>query len=104
MMNGIEYGTVSVVMNILFGLFFFAYFFNRWIERIGHRAEGWTWLQVVIGVVVTQAGVGLLDVALGWNAFYLGLIAYTASGLPMISGAAGRHFDARERARQAMQE
>lgn len=44
MMNGIEYGTVSVVMNILFGLFFFAYFFNRWIERIGHRAEGWTWI------------------------------------------------------------
>ena len=29
MMNGIEYGTVSVVMNILFGLFFFAYFFNQ---------------------------------------------------------------------------
>lgn len=103
-MNGMQSGEVSVVANILFGLFFFAYFFNRWIERVGHRAEGWTWLQVAAGVLVTQAGVGLLDIVLGWNAFFLGLMAYTASGLPMISGAVGRYLDGRERARKAMQE
>jgi heme A synthase len=101
-MNGIDYGRLSVIINILLLLFIFSYFFNKKIESLGHNTEGWTWLTVVIGVGVTQVGVGLLDLVLNWNAFYIGILAYTASGSPMIYGALLRYIEKRERARKAM--
>ena len=101
-MKGIDFGQVSVITNILFLLFLFAYFFNKRIEKMGHAAEGWTWLHVVIGVGVTQIGIGLLDLILNWNAFFIGMLAYAASGAPMIYGAVARHIEERERARKAM--
>lgn len=103
-MIGTEFGKVSEIFNILFLLFAFSYFFNKKIESLGHRAEGWTWLQVVIGVFITQVGIGLLDMVLTWNAFFIGMVAYVASGLPMIFGAFARYLEEQERARKAMLE
>ncbi len=103
-MNGSTFGAVSVVINILLVLFLFAFFYNRKIESLGARGEGWTWLQVVIGVFVTLIGIGLLDVILEWNAFFISLLAFSASGAPMCYGAYKRHQEADARARKAMQE
>jgi len=103
-MNGIEYGRVSVTVNVLLLLFIFGYLYNKKIEELGHLAEGWTWLQVVIGVIVTQIGAGLLDTVLEWNALFLGALAFAASGLPMVYGAVLRYLDERERTRKAIHE
>jgi len=103
-MNGMSLGAVSVVVNILLGLFFWAYFYDRTIARMGVRGEGWAWLQVVFGVFVTLVGIGLLDVLLNWNAFFISLLAFSASGAPMCWGAWKRHQEAEARARKAMQE
>jgi heme A synthase len=103
-MNGFDYGQLSVITNIWLVLFIFGYFYNMKVNQLGHRAEGWVWLEVVIGVIVTQIGIGCLDVVLNWNAFYLGILAYTASGLPMIAGAVKRYLEDHERARKAMHE
>lgn len=101
-MNGIESGQLSAIINVLLALLIFGYLYNRKIESLGHKGDGWQWLMVVIGVGVTQIGVGLLDLILGWNAFWLGLMAYAASGLPMIWGGVVRYVDAHERAKKAM--
>jgi hypothetical protein len=103
-MNGTSFGQLSVSANILLALLIFGYFYNKKIESLGHKAEGWTWLQVVIGVGVTQIGAGLLDLVLGWNAFYIGALANFASGLPMITGAVLRHWESRERLEKAIKE
>lgn len=101
-MNGMQSGQLSESINILLALVVFGYLYNLKIERLGHKGEGWEWLMVVIGVGVTQIGVGVLDMILGWNAFLLGLMAYAASGLPMIWGAVTRFVDAHDRARKAI--
>ncbi len=103
-MNGSTFGAVSVAVNILLALFLFGFFYNRWIEGLGARGEGWSWLQVVGGVFVTLIGIGLLDLLLPWNAFFLGLMAFTASGAPMAYGARRRHQDALSRAEKAIKE
>src|SRR5262245_64281526 len=96
------FGVISVAVNILLVLFLFAYFYNRQITKLGARAEGWAWLQVVIGVFVTLIGIGLLDLLLSWNAFFIGLLAFAASGAPMCLGAYKRHQEAQLRAQKAM--
>jgi hypothetical protein len=103
-MNGFDYGRFSVILNILLLLFAFAFFFNKKVEQMGHNAEGWVWMQVVIGTCVTQICVGLLDLLLDWNAFFIGMLAYAVSGAPMIYGAVCRHLEAWGRARKAMNE
>jgi len=102
--NGMTLGTLSVVVNILLALFLFALFFNWRINKLGARAEGWSWLLVLIGNLVTLAGIGLLDLVLDWNAFFVGLLAFAASGLPMAIGAWRRHQEAVERAMKAARE
>lgn len=101
-MNGMQSGQLSEAINILLALVVFGYLYNLKIERLGHKGEGWQWLMVVIGVGVTQIGVGILDMFLGWNAFLLGLMAYSASGLPMIWGAVARYVEAHDRAHKAI--
>lgn len=101
-MNGITLGTFSVALNILTALLIFGYFYNRKIESLGPNGEGWSWLQVVIGVFVTLIGVGLLDLVLPWNAFFTSFLAFAASGAPMCYGAFQRHLEAQARARKAM--
>ncbi len=103
-MNGSTFGAISVVINILLVLFLFAFFYDRTITNLGSRAEGWAWLQVVIGVFITLIGIGLLDLILSWNAFFMGLLAFVASGAPMCYGAYRRHQEAQARARKAMSE
>jgi hypothetical protein len=104
-MNGTVLGTFSVVVVILMLLFVFALWFNSKIEKLGPTAEGFAWLEVVIGVFVTLIAIGLLDLVLPqWNAFFLGLIAFAASGLPMSVGAYNRHKDAIGRFLQAMKD
>ena len=103
-MNGCECGTVSVIANILFVLLIASYLYNKLVEKIGNKAEGWVWLEVVIGVLATLAAIGVLDTLLDWNAFFLGLLAFSVSGAPMIVGAAKRFLDANQRAHKAMKE
>ena len=92
------------MINILIALSILSYHFNQRIEDAGHRKEGWDWLLVVIGVFYTQAAVGLLDLLLDWNAFFIGMLAYAASGAPMAYGAHRRHKDMQQRADKALNE
>jgi hypothetical protein len=103
-MYGKSFGIVSAVLNILFLLLIMSYLFNKVIEKAGNRAEGWDWFLVVIGVTYSQIAVGLLDKILNWNAFFLGLLAYSVSGFPMIYGAYLRHKEMQGRAHKAMYE
>lgn len=68
--------------------------FNRavvWLEVKGYM-EGYTSLAVALGVLVTLAGVALLD----WKAALLALVAFVASGTPMIVGSIARYVKKRE--------
>lgn len=103
-MNGIDLGRLSEVLLILLVMFFISHFYNQKITAAGNRIEGFDWLLVVIGVFYTQIGIGLLDLILPWNSFFLGLMAYSFSGLPMMCGAYQRHQEAQERARKALNE
>ena len=103
-MNGFDLGTISVTLNILTGLLVFAYFYDRKIGSLGADGEGWAWLQVVIGVFVTLIGIGLLDLVLTWNAFFISLLAFSVSGAPMSYGAYQRYREANQRAQKAAKE
>ena len=103
-MNGITFGQLSDTLNILFLLLVASYLFDQSITRAGIRAEGQTWKLVVIGVFYTQIGIGLLDLILDWNAFYLGMLAYSVSGFPMAYGAHMRNKEMQTRAFEASQE
>lgn len=104
-MIGTDLGTISVVAVILILLFAFSLWFNSKIEQLGPSAEGFAWLEVVIGVFVTLIAIGLLDLVLPhWNAFFIGLMAFVASGLPMSYGAYNRHREAVGRFLKAMKE
>jgi hypothetical protein len=95
------FGQNSEILNILLLLFIFGYLFDKSITKMGNRTEGFSWLMVVVGVAVTQIGVGALDMLLDWNALFLGALAYLASGLPMIRGAIKRHAEEQQRAIKA---
>lgn len=101
---GSTFGVVSVVVNVLLVLSVFSYFYDRKIASLGARGEGWAWLQVVGGVFVTLIGIGLLDLVLDWNAFFTSLLAFAASGWPMMRGAYLRYREAMERAEKAAKE
>lgn len=103
-MNGITFGQLSEIFIILVLLFTGSCFFNRYIEKAGLNAEGQSWKLVVIGVFYTQVAIGLLDMILPWNAFFIGMLAYIASGSPMAYGARLRHQDMLRRAHQAARE
>ena len=77
----------------------FGTYWNAYVARQeAHGAdEGRTWLYVVIGCAVTQAGAGVIDLVVDWNAGLLGLLCFAASGTPMIIGALQRHEALRRR-------
>lgn len=102
-MNGLILGTVSVLL-VLFFLTAFAVWLNWKIEQLGTKAEGWTWVFVVAGVFVTLCGMGLLDLFLNWNAFFVGLLAFGFSGGPMIFGNVSRFLESLERVRKAVED
>jgi hypothetical protein len=97
-------GTISAVIAILGSLSLLSLFFNSRIERAGNSIEGMSWLLVVIGVSYTLAGLGLLDVFLNWNAGFEGVLAFSASGWPMVLGAYKRHSDMISRTMKAAKE
>ncbi len=86
----------SALIPALIGLFAFGVAYNAfvgWTQRRGYD-EGYTAILVVIGVLVTLAGVAIID----WNAARLTTFAFIASGSPMIAGSIWRHVRRRERA------
>jgi heme A synthase len=95
------FGQHSEILNVLLLLFLFGYLFDKNITKMGNKTEGFSWLMVVLGVAVTQLGVGVLDMLLDWNALFIGALAYVASGLPMIRGAIKRHAEEQQRAIKA---
>jgi len=91
-MNGNTIGVISV----LFGLFAFGVLFNQainWARRSGWM-EPYTAFWVAAGVLVTIAGIALVDTLIDWNAGITSLICFAASGTPMILGDAARYVAA----------
>lgn len=103
-MIGIDLGKVLEALVVLWVLFTTSYFYDRMIADMGNKLEGFDWLLVVIGVFYTLVAIGLLDVLLEWNAFFIGALAFGVSGLPMMNGAHKRHNEAISRARKALNE
>ena len=103
-MNGLTLGQLPEIFSILALLLVTSFFFNKYIEKEGLNAEGKSWQLVVIGVFYTQIAIGCLDIILSWNAFFIGMLAYTASGIPMAYGAHMRHKDMQRRAFKATKE
>ena len=95
--NDLGWNSVLFAVLVLGGLYLFGRFYNQKLEQLGDKTEGFTWLEVVIGVFVTLCGLGLLDLLLPFNAFFLGLLAFAASGTPMALGSWKRYTDLRER-------
>ena len=88
-------GTLSGTIWVVFGLLFvFGFLYNLavdWFERRGYD-EGYTSILVVFGVLVTLAGVAVIDS----NAATLCLAAFCASGSWMVIGGWWRHVRIRE--------
>lgn len=82
---------------VLAELALFSWWFNRKIDQMHDRLDGFTWLTVAIGTAVTLLGIGLLDLLLDWNAGLIGLAAFAASGTCMIAGAVARYMQRRQR-------
>lgn len=97
-MNGTLSGALAAV--IFGGLFTFGWWFNRKVESLGTDADGFVWLLVVIGTLVTLLGIGLLDLLVEWNAGLLGLAAFAASGFFMCYGAIMRYITLRRRMKE----
>lgn len=93
----LDYGVITAV---LLGLLLFGIGYNAlvaWLERRGY-AEGFLSLIVAFGVVVTLAAVAILSI----HAALLTLLAFAASGTPMILGSIVRYLKARDEAKRAM--
>ena len=85
---------------ILAALFIFGVLYNLvigWMERHGY-IEGYVAVAVILGVLVTLAGVAMVDPL----SAALCLAAFAASGLPMAGGSIWRHMKARKADRDAM--
>lgn len=99
-MNGTTFGILSV----LIGLFVFGTAFNWFISRAHARklTEGYTALLVVFGTLVTIGGIHMLS--LFWQAppALLAIIAFAASGTPMVIGDIARYLQMRERERKEL--
>ena len=85
-----------VLSAVLFALLMFGVVFNNWVGHLGDKKEGYTALLVVIGVGMTLIGVAIVS----WQSALLVLVAFAASGTPMIAGDIYRAVRAREEAKQ----
>ena len=94
-MNWAQIGPTFVISATLAA---FGYFYNHWVAGLESdgRDEGITALLVVGGVAATLLGIGALDVYVDWNAGIIGLVCFTASGLPMVVGSLSRYAKLRE--------
>jgi hypothetical protein len=89
---------LTMIVSVLFALFFFGWAFNSLVNWLGDRKDGYTSLLVVAGVLVTLGGVALID----WRAAGLALAGFAASGLPMVIGDVARTVAKREKALRLM--
>jgi len=84
--------TVAVVAGVIGALFGFGLWYDRQVqawEEQGYHDKYLAFI-VALGCAVTIAGIAVLDLMLPWNAGVTALIAFTASGLPMIGGSMRR--------------
>jgi hypothetical protein len=88
----------QMIVTVLFALLMFGLAYNGLVSWLGERKDGYTALLVVGGVLVTLAGVALID----WQAAVITLAAFAASGIPMILGDIARTISKRERALRMM--
>ena len=90
-----EIGSQSGAIWVTFGaLITFGYLYNEAINY-AHRQgfnDGYTWLEVVVGVAVTITAAGF---TVGWHNVILMLLYFIASGLFMSGGDIWRHVRAR---------
>ncbi|NPV77931.1 MAG: hypothetical protein HPY59_16340 [Anaerolineae bacterium] len=95
----LDYGMITAV---LLGLVLFGIGYNAlvaWAERRGYT-EGYLSLIVAMGVFVTLCGVAILSI----HAALLTLLAFIASGTPMIIGSILRYIHRREAMKRAIVE
>ncbi|GAP10587.1 hypothetical protein BECAL_01760 [Bellilinea caldifistulae] len=93
----LDYGVITAV---LLGLLLFGIGYNSlvaWLERRGYT-EGFLSLIVAFGVAMTLAGVAILSI----HAALLTLLAFVATGTPMIVGSIVRYLRRRDEAKRAM--
>lgn len=93
----IDLGLITAVIGLLFS---FGLLYNQAIEYLIRKryAEGYTSLLVAFGVFVTLAGVAVIDL----SASLLALIAFAASGTPMVIGSIVRYVRKREAMQRAI--
>lgn len=72
----------------------------HWLEEKGH-AEGYTWLEVVVGVAYTLA---FAVPVVGWPATLAVVGLFVITGTPMIAATVWRYAQARAAYRQALLE
>ena len=95
MMIGLNWEVIGLVL-ISLSLFGTLFALLMWV--LGHRKEGYTAFFVVAGVLVTLAGVAVID----WRAAVLALACFTASGTPMMIGSVAQYIVQREREHAAI--
>lgn len=78
---------------VLVSLLLFGVLYNRLMDWLDRRKDGYTSLLVAGGVLVSLAGVAVIS----WQAAGLSLLAFAASGLPMIIGEAVRYVRRRDK-------
>lgn len=71
-----------LLVTVALGLLLFGVIYNEWVGRLDDQKDGYTALLVVVGVLVTLAGVAIVD----WRAAALVAGAFIFSGAPMILG------------------
>lgn len=93
---------LGIVLAVFFALVLFGIGYNSlvaWLERRGYT-EGYLSLIVALGVFVTLCGVAILSI----QAALLTLLAFAATGTPMIVGSIVRYIHRREDAKRAIVE
>lgn len=99
-MTSITYDQQNLLIFILAALFLFGMSFNHFVGKLEDTDpdHGYTAIWVVAGVLITLiASIPLV----GWLNTALILLAFIASGLPMIAGSISRHLRNRQRDRRA---
>lgn len=88
----------AVIGLVLLALCLFGMIFATFVWFLGRRKEGYTAFLVAGGVLVTLAGVAVID----WRAAVLTLACFTASGTPMIIGSVAQYVWKREQEQLAI--
>lgn len=91
MLFGIDLGAI---MATFFGLLLFGLGYNvfiAWLQERGYL-EGYVSIAVVIGCVVTLIGVAFIS----WQSAIICLVAFVASGTPMVFGSIAQYIKKRE--------